>query len=402
MNVLLRHVRWWSGAREDAGDIRIRRGVVAEMGRGLAVGRRERVLELAGHLVLPGLINCHDHLALDLLPLLGTPPYRNMYEWADDIYHPETPPISHILRVGLRDRLRWGAVRNLIAGATTVMHHDPYSRRWFTARFPVRVPARYGWSHSLGFGEDLAADFQRSSGPYVVHAAEGLDARSAAEVDQLDELGVVGRRTVLGHGVGVTTSQPRMMVEAGCGLVWCPASNLRLYGRTAPIADLKGRIRIGLGTDSTLSGSPHLLDELRAAADTGLATPDELLRMVTTDAADLLQLDAGAGRLAPHAAADLCVMPDTGRSPAETLLHTTPADLALVMVAGTPRLAAPEWATALDEGGPHARIDGRTKWLSVDVAALRARIHKATDGVGVRDNPIWHTVQADGSAGGSA
>lgn len=398
MNVLLRTVRWWSGEREGAGDIRIRRGVIAEMGRGLAPGRRERVLELAGHLVLPGLINCHDHLALNLLPHLGAPPYRNMYEWADDIYDPEKPPISQILRVRLRDRLRWGAVRNLIAGATTVMHHDPYYRRWFTARFPVRVLARYGWSHSLGFGEDLAADFRQSSGPYVVHAAEGVDERAAVEVDQLNALGLLGRRTVLVHGVGVTASQQRMMVETGCGLVWCPASNQRLYRRTAPIAELKGRIRIGLGTDSTISGAPHLLDELRSAAETGLATPDELLRMVTTDAADLLQLDAGRGRLAPTAAADLCAMPDTGRSPADTLLHTHPADLALVMVAGTPRLAEPACAATLDLGGPNARVEGRAKWLSVDVASLRARVQEATDEVAVSDNPIWRTLQAEGSA----
>ena len=81
---------------------------------------------------MPGLISCHDHLGLNLLPPLGAPPYGNMYEWADEIYNPEQPPISNVLRVRLRDRLRWGAVRNLIAGVTTVMHHDPYYR-------PVRV-----------------------------------------------------------------------------------------------------------------------------------------------------------------------------------------------------------------------------------------------------------------------
>lgn len=396
MTVLLQDVRWWSGEREGAGDIRIRRGGIAEMGRGLAPGRRERVAKLSGHLVLPGLINCHDHLGLDLLPWLGTPPYRNMYEWADEIYDPDQPPIRNILRARLRDRLRWGALRNLIAGVTTVMHHDPFYRRWFTARFPVRVLARYGWSHSLGFGDDLAADFRRSSGPYFVHAAEGVDERAAAELDQLADLGLVDRRTVLIHGVALTAPQQQRVAATGCGLVWCPASNMRLYGETAPIAALKGRIRIGLGTDSTISGAPHLLDELRSGAETGLATPDELLSMVTTDAADLLWLETGRGRLAPAGPADLCVMPDTGRSAAQTLLQTTPADLALVMVAGTPRVAAPNVAAQFELGEPNARIDGHPKWLSVDVTTLRAGIEEATGAVGVSDNPVWQTVQAGG------
>ena len=396
--MLLKGVRWWSGDRESAGDVRIRRGSVAELGQGLAPARGERVLTLGAHLVLPGLINCHDHLELDLLPHLGSPPYRSFYDWAAEVYNPDVSPIRDVLQVRLRDRLRWGGVRNLIAGVTTVMHHDPYYRRWFTARFPVRVVARYAWSHSLGFGRDLAADFRRSRGPYVVHAAEGVDARAAGELDRLDELGLVGRRTIVVHGIGLTAAQRHAVVRAGCGLVWCPSSNMRLYGRTAKVAALKGKLRIGLGTDSTISGAPHLLDELRSGRDTGLASPDELLRMVTTDAAELLRLDHARGRLVLGGAADLLVVPDVGGTPAETLLQTSPADVALVTVAGTPRLAGRDLTGRLDLGEPNAMVDGAAKWLAVDLAALRGRIRDATEAVDVSANPLWATLQPSGSA----
>ena len=398
MNLLLRHVRWWSDGREGRGDLRVRRGVVTEMGAGLAPARGERALSLDGHLALPGLVNCHDHLDLDLLPHLGTPPYRNMYEWAERIYRPDDPPIRDVLEVRLRDRLWWGGARNLIAGVTTVMNHDPYHGRWFGSRFPVRVLKRYGWSHSLGFGQDLKSDFRRSRGPYFIHAAEGVDARAAVELDRLGEMGLVTERTVVVHGVGLTPDQRETMVQAGCGLVWCPSSNLRLYGETAPVAELKGRIRIGLGTDSTISGTPHLLDELRTAARTGQVHGDELLRMVTCDAADLLRLDRGRGRLRAGGLADVVVMPDRGGPPHETLLGTAPEDVALVTVGGRPRVAAPELAAGLGLGDANARVAGAPKWLYFDVGRLRRRIDDATARVGAASNPLWMTLEAGGAS----
>ena len=45
-------------------------------------------VDLEDYLILPGLINAHDHLEFNLFPRLGNGPYPNYEEWANDIYRP--------------------------------------------------------------------------------------------------------------------------------------------------------------------------------------------------------------------------------------------------------------------------------------------------------------------------
>ena len=78
MNLLLKHIRWYSEGWERSGDMRIGRGRVLETGQGLAPLRRERVVDGTGYWALPGLINAHDHLDLNLFARLGQPPYTNV------------------------------------------------------------------------------------------------------------------------------------------------------------------------------------------------------------------------------------------------------------------------------------------------------------------------------------
>ncbi|MDX1383107.1 MAG: amidohydrolase family protein [Thermoanaerobaculia bacterium] len=390
MRLLLRNLRWWTGAEEGAGDLRIAGTRVAELGRGLAPRRGERTLDLSGHLALPGLVNGHDHLDLDLLPRLGRPPYRGFYDWAQDIYRPRESPIRELLALELRDRLVWGGLRNLIAGATTVVHHDRYLRRGFARPFPVRVLRRYGWSHSLGYSEDIVADHRRSRGrPWMVHAAEGLDERAASEVDALDQRGLLDGRTVLVHAMALTAGQIGLLSARGCSVVWCPSSNLHLYGRTAPVDELAGRVRVALGTDSTISGSPHLLAELEIARSTGLATPRALLAMVTTEAAEIFRLEDGRGRLAPGGPADLLVIADGGGSAAEALVRSTPRDVALVTVLGRPRLAAARQSHDLALGEPAIRVDGDPKWIDTPMAALLQRLRAGLGEATLAASPLW-------------
>jgi cytosine/adenosine deaminase-related metal-dependent hydrolase len=391
MKLLLRHLHWYSEGADGEADIRLADGRIAEMGKGLAVRRGERVIVLSGFLALPGLINAHDHLEWNLLPLPGRPPYPNFSAYAADVYRPHELPIRELLAVDFRDRLLWGAYKNLISGVTTVCHHNPYDA-FFEHNFPVRVVRGVGWSHSLRFSTNVVGDFQRAAGrPFIIHAAEGVDETARAEINTLWRLGILQNNTVIVHGITLQENEIAMLEKVGAALIWCPTSNLRLYGQTVPIAQLRGRVRVSLGTDSALTGAPTLFDELRVALATEFVTPEELLAMVTTAAAEILKLPAGAGTLRIGATADLMILPDTAETPARTLLQSTPATLQLVMIGGEIHLAEPDILGLR----ANASVEGKPKFLKGNLAKLQCRILRSFNGCGteITTTPLWQKLR---------
>jgi len=299
-------------------------------------------LDLSGHVVLPGLINAHDHLEFNLFPQLVRCPYPNAGEWARDIHHPDRSPICEQLRVPKAVRLWWGGLKNLLSGVTTVCHHNPYEHEVFGADFPVRVVRRFAWAHSLGFEPDLAARFRQApaSYPFLVHCAEGVDAAARREVQALDALGALDQRTAIIHGVGLTGAGLALMRRRGASLVWCPTSNLSMLGRTVSRAVLRSGIPIALATDSALSAPVDLLDELAVARQ--YLPPARLYEMVTSAPARILRL--ARWQASPQPSGDWIAVRSAARTPAQALFDGT---VALVVVAGRIRLISPDLARQL-------------------------------------------------------
>ncbi len=343
----------------------------------VAAGAREREIDLSGYLLLPGLINSHDHLELNLFPKLGKGGYSNAREWADEIYHPEESPLREHLSVPLPVRLAWGGLRNLLSGVTTVAHHNPCNEELFATDFPVRVLRAFGWAHSLDFSPDLAEQYQKTPRnlPFILHAAEGTDDKAAGEIARLDELGVLGPRTVLVHAVAIGRDEINLLLRRQCSIVWCPGSNLEMFGRTLSSEALISGLPIALGTDSALTFAGDLADELRNARRHDVA-PDVLYGMVTSAAALILRLRDGRGWIRHGGAADLVAVEDRGQTPAEAILDLQPR---LVIVNGQIRLAAPD--LTLPEGlcslNP-IHVEGRGDFrVDMDVRHLHEETRKA-------------------------
>jgi cytosine/adenosine deaminase-related metal-dependent hydrolase len=298
-------------------------------------------LDLQDCMILPGLINAHDHLELNLFPKLGSGPYPNASAWAKDIYRPHEQPVKQHLEVPKPLRLRWGGIKNLISGVTTVAHHNAFDEVFLDPHYPVRVVKRYGWAHSLQFSPNWETRFRSTPAdfPFVIHAAEGTDEAASREVQILAEAGVLTNLTVLVHGVGISCSDVRLLRDTNASLVWCPTSNHFTLKRSLEAAVLNSSIPIALGSDSAMTADGDLLDELRVAR--GSVDPHRLYRMVTCEPARMFRLPAGFGRICNGGPADLLVMKDGGRTPAMTLLENYPE---LVIVRGRVQLVSAEYA----------------------------------------------------------
>lgn len=331
------------------------------------------IIDLEGDRVLPGLINAHDHLHLNSLPCLGHGKrYGHVRQWIADINTRRERDTEFEARVGVsrRTRLLVGSIKNLLSGVTTVAHHDPLYPDLLTPDFPVDVVAHYGWSHSLYIdGPEAVQNAYRATPndrPWIIHAAEGVDAEAVLEFDRLEALGCIGENTLLVHGVALDLARLRRLEAAGAGLLWCPASNLRLFGRTAEIRHLLRCGRVALGTDSRLSGSRDLLEELRLASDIAGLDESSLESLVTSNSARLLCLpDRGSIRAGYRA--DILVLPRE-----VALSRATRASVRLVIRGGAVCLADPPYADALRSlaGWVDVDVDGSVKRLDAHIARL--------------------------------
>jgi 5-methylthioadenosine/S-adenosylhomocysteine deaminase len=140
----------------------------------------------------------------------------------------------------------------------------------------------------------------------------------------LEELGVLGPRTLCIHAVRASDGDLALLARRGAAIAHCPRSNARHGHGAAPLgAMLKRRIRVGLGTDSVASVGPlDLLAEARAAR--GLAPLDEAaaLRLATLDGARALGLEQELGSLTRGKWGDLAVFRLPGSVDAARLAHT--------------------------------------------------------------------------------
>jgi cytosine/adenosine deaminase-related metal-dependent hydrolase len=343
----------------------------------LAAGTTSYGVDLRDHLVFPGLINSHDHLHINgVPPLRHAAPFPNSYAWIEAFQaHFADPAVGAALAVPKAVRLRHGALKNLLAGTTFVAHHDPAHAVFNAEDFPVGVLRGFGWSYALGgpgYGPPVSESFAAcaTDRPWMIHLAEGTDEVACAELARLDALGCLASHTVLIHGVGLGADDVDRVIAAGAAVVWCPSSNKALLGRTLDPHRLHAAGRLALGTDSRVSGSRDLLEELRVAgAHDGLAA-SSLLALVTTDAARILRTP-GRGELVHGAHADMVIVEDRGGPAARSLLNASRAELRAVVRGGLPRIADPDFADWFAVAGVETvavTLDGRPKLLDRTLA----------------------------------
>ena len=140
----------------------------------------------------------------------------------------------------------------------------------------VRVlysPQAYHWADEETLGR--IADLARAADVGIhTHAVESYYQRLYAErlhgqtpLRRLYEIGFLGPKTSIAHGVWLTADDMALMVETGTSISHNPSSNLRLRSGIAPVLELHRQgVHVALGTDSTsINDDDDLLQEMALA-----------------------------------------------------------------------------------------------------------------------------------------
>jgi cytosine deaminase len=320
------HVLRYGAASLELLDIRVGGdGRIADIGPGLAEGDAE-VLPVDGQLVLPGLVDMHQHLDKSRTrPLLDNPSgtlagasaaYRALaptvsqdqmmaraertvetcsaYGTVAIRSHTNIDPQSGVrgikamvaLRERCADRMRIQVVGHVTSQATSMLRE---SEAWLREAIDLGIDAIGGVpsfsSDPVAFLKLLFDAAERSDLPIDMHIDEHLDADNVlfAEVARMTRTYGMAGRVVAGHCSALSAMAPDAALrtiddlrEAGVGIVTLPAANLFLQGRDADRLPPRGLTRV---KEILASGIPF------AAASDNIQDP-----FVPTGSGDLLEI----------------------------------------------------------------------------------------------------------------
>jgi cytosine/adenosine deaminase-related metal-dependent hydrolase len=315
--------------------------------------------------IYPGLIELHNHLSYDILPLWQVPElFVNRDQWAarDDYRLAVTGPMSVLGRTAgyIQAIVRYVEGKCLVAGTTTsqgiTLSSNAGIRKLY--RGIVRNVEQSGdddlpdaATHVADVAPGDAAAFleqlQKAS-TLLLHLSEGIGPTARRHFDALKIQGTEWAITPALAGIhcaALTAANFTRLARSGASMVWSPFSNLLLYGKTASLtAARRAGVVIALGSDWSPSGSKNLLGELKVAAlvNEGLPadvrfTARELVETVTINPARILKWDHAIGTLEAGKRADMIVLDGTTGDPYEHLLGAGETDIALVIINGVAR-----------------------------------------------------------------
>ena len=329
-------------------------------------------------LVFPGLINSHDHLHFNSFPRLGHRTYADYVEWGADIHAADREQIDAVLKIPMPLRARWGLYKNLLNGVTTVVHHG---ERMPVATDLIKVFNRCHSLHSVRQERRWRWRLNKpwaKPWPFVIHAGEGTHAAARAEIDTLLRWNLLKRSLVAIHGVAMTPAQARFFAA----LIWCPASNDFLLKATADIPRLSEHTAILFGTDSTLTASWNLWEQLRYGRGLGLLRDEALMASLATTPARAWGL-RDRGQIKEGFQADIVIArPKKPAADFQSWFDLNPEDLVLVMQAGRILLCEEDRYLQAAKAGlmssPCSRIivGGSVKYVAGDLPELMAEIRR--------------------------
>ena len=323
--------------------------------------RAAETVELADHILIPGLVNAHGHAAMSLLrgyaddhPLdtwLNEHIWPAEGKWVDagfvrdggelamaemirsgttcfaDMYFFPEVTAETVGRVGLRAQVAFPVLdfpSQWATSASEYIHkglalrddyknndliqiafgpHAPYT----VSDAPLQMIATYS--------EELAAPIQIHLHETAQEVASEQEKTSLRPSERLNRLGLMSPLTQCVHMTQVDDSDIRILSDSGAHVIHCPDSNLKLASGFCPVQQLlDSDINVALGTDGAASNNNlSLLSEMHTAAllakavagDAAALQAHRALRMATLDGARALGMGHRIGSVEVGKAADL-------------------------------------------------------------------------------------------------
>jgi 8-oxoguanine deaminase len=300
------------------GGMFIRDGFIEAIGESKNLPQQaDETIELAGHIVLPGLINTHHHLYQSLDRAYPPSQNKSMVGWLHGLY----PRWERLNPSEIALAIELGLAEIVLSGCTTVADHQYLWPNGITGEIAFDTAAKFGIRFHLGRGsqnigrrdggfapnslvqdldeilEDTAelvtrfhnakrGSFRqvfvgpsslRTATPDLLRASAALAAQKGVHlhfhlgetkselefalerygkrpVQVAEELGCLTPRTWLAHGVHFNRDDMATLKSCDCGICHCPSSNMRLNSGVAPVKEcLDEGISVGLGVDGSAS-----------------------------------------------------------------------------------------------------------------------------------------------------
>lgn len=385
-----------------------------------------RSVNVGDALVLPGLIDLHNHIGYNALPLWSEPtqkvPFAHHDSWtgAPSYQKAISWPAKALVQAAPEALLAYVQLRALVGGTTGIQGWPGANRKSVQVLRDIDDETAGTTDHGLirtsaltlkPLDLGLMAQAEKQGAGFIYHCAEGqVNTIVAREFVDAANAGCLDKTFIGIHCSAIAGDDWKRWNKGKAGtVVWSPFSNLWLYGSTTDVAGAqKQEVAICIGSDWGPSGTKHVLGELKVAKlasdKLGLGFSDrELVAMITSTPGDALSRcwNKTIGRLVPGAFGDVTVFRPNGSASVWTqIVQATEDDVMLVVYQGHARYGDAELvpATATDASSP-ITVLGRKRRFAIPNPAKPAESWSWTAITGqlneVRKDPKAALARAD-------
>ncbi|MGB5156884.1 amidohydrolase family protein [Desulfobacterium sp. N47] len=360
----------------------------------------KEIIDAAGGIIMPGLVNTHTHLPMTILRGIGDD--LLLSEWLNNYIFPLEAKYMNPETVRIASCL--GCAEMLLSGTTTCcdgyFHEEEVAQAVLESKmravlgqgvidFPapgipdpaqnIKTAARYveKWQNisslikpsifchspytcsenTLKKAKQIASS---NNILFQIHAAETKDEfdtimlkHSVSPLKYIEQTGILDENTLLVHAVWIDGKDIKIISNHNSKVSHNPQSNMKLASGISPVPQLlKEKITVGLGTDSCASNNdPDMFKEMDVAAklhkvntyDPTVMDAKTVVQMATIKGAEAIGLGNETGSIEKGKQADIIII-DTDSfhlipmyNPVSHIVYSaTGSDVRDVIVAGKP------------------------------------------------------------------